>query len=148
MTVCTTGYNLDDVTDSLAIVAVPCMYNDDLRGKGGQLTQSLASQMDKVAVEATVPAPCRLLFHDRRTQYKHYLTNSDSGTDSQATVPLPCRNNGGRGGKGGQLSLSLAGIMEAIKAGGGNCLCIYNRRHNLFMTESPLLRDRRTQDIH
>ena len=47
--------------------------------------------------------------------------NRDSGTDSLATVPRPCRKNGGRGGKGGALSLSLAGPKEATKARGGNC---------------------------
>ena len=67
--------NRDNVTDSLSIVVVPCRHNDGRKGKGGQLSQSLASQM--MAVEArgaTVPTHCRLLFRDRHTQYKHYLT--------------------------------------------------------------------------
>ena len=41
-----------------------------------------------------------------------------------ATVPDPCKLNGGRCGVGGgQLSLSLAGPMEAIKTSDGNCPC-------------------------
>ena len=94
--------NRDNVTDSLSIVVVPCRHNGGLRGKGGQLSQSLASQI--VAVEArgaTVPTPCRLLFRDRHTQYKH------------AIVVLTVR----------QLSLSVVGTMVAMVAREGKCSC-------------------------
>ena len=94
--------NLDNVTDTLSIVVVPCRYNDGRRGKGGQLSQSLVRLwLWRQGGQLSLPlVGCCFV-----------TGNRDSGTDSQATASLWCRNNGGRGGEGGQLSLSLAGPM-------------------------------------